>query len=73
MKQLRARAFALELTEDDLDYALDEATEQDAKPKDMITKAVILAEHKREVQDLRLFTGSVDEMHDHLLSQTVWS
>ena len=71
MKQLRAQAFSLGLTEDDLDYVLDEATDQDAKPKDMIMKAVMLAEHKREVQDLQKLTQGLDEVNEYLLSLSV--
>ena len=50
MKQLRAKGFGLGLSEDDLDYALDEATEHNVKPKDMVTKAVMLAEYGIAVQ-----------------------
>ena len=71
MKQLRAQAFGLGLTEDDLDFVLDEATEQNAKPKDMIMKAVMLAEHKHEVQDLQKLTQGLDEVNEHLLSLSV--
>ena len=38
------RAFELGLTEPDLDNALDEATEQNTKPKEMIMRAVLSAE-----------------------------
>ena len=71
MKQLRAQAFGLGLTEDDLDYVLDEATEQNTKPKDMIMKAVMLAEHKHGVQDLHKLTQGLDEVNAHLLSLSV--
>jgi hypothetical protein len=71
MKQLRAHAFGLGLTEDDLDYVLDEATDQNAKPKDMIMKAVMLVEHKHEVQDLQKLTQGLDEVNAHLLSLSV--
>jgi hypothetical protein len=71
MKELRAQAFGLGLTEDDLDYVLDEATEQNAKPKDMIMKAVMLAEHKHEVQELQKFTQGLDEVNEHLSSLAV--
>lgn len=68
MKQLRAQAFRLGLTEDDLDDALDEATEQNAKPKDMVMKLVMLAEHNRKVQDLQIYTQSLDEVYEQLRS-----
>ena len=71
MKQLRAQAFRLGLTEDDLDDALDEATEQNAKPKSMVMKLVMLAEHNRTVQDLRKYTQSLDEVYEQLRSLSV--
>ena len=71
MKQLRAQAFRLGLTEDDLDDALDEATEQNAKPKEMVMKLVMLAEHNRKVQDLQKYTQSLDEVYEQLRSLPV--
>jgi len=53
MKELRTRAFELGLTEADLDEALDEATEQNTKPKDMVMRAVLGAEKRKATADGR--------------------